>query len=168
MRTKILRNTFINVGAFFALAQLLTAGTNDSVLNFSRTPFLRPQPTIITFDAPGAGTGPGQGTLVAGINPTGVIVGGYPDANNVEHGYLRASDGAFTTYEVPGGGTGPFQGTSPNCINPAGATAGTWEDPSNVGHAYVRAPDGAITSFDAPGAVPGHSAPYRLASTRRG
>jgi hypothetical protein len=35
--------------------------------------------TFITFDAPGAGTG---------INPAGVIMGLYIDANNVYHGFL--------------------------------------------------------------------------------
>ena len=103
MKTNILRNTFISVGALFALTQLLTAGS--------------PQPTIITFDAPGA-----VDTLVAGITPGGVITGGFLDANNVEHTYLRFPDGTFTTFDAPGAGTGPFQGTGPNGINPAGAT----------------------------------------------
>jgi len=44
MRTTIVRNIFISVGVLFALTGLLSAD--------------KPQPTIITFDAPGAGTGP--------------------------------------------------------------------------------------------------------------
>jgi hypothetical protein len=77
-KPKILPIPLISVGALFALTQLLTAATEDGVWNFSKTPFVRPQPTIIIFDAPGAGTGgPFQGTLVAGINPAGVIAGGF-------------------------------------------------------------------------------------------
>jgi len=42
-----------------------------------------------TIDAPGAGTGAGQGTLVADITPAGDMAGFYVDANNVAHGFLR-------------------------------------------------------------------------------
>ena len=47
------------------------------------------QSQIITFDAPGAGTGAFQGTLPYGINPEGAIAGYYVDASNVAHGFLR-------------------------------------------------------------------------------
>jgi len=57
MKTKILRNIFLSVGVLFASAQLLSAGMNDGVLNFSNTPLVRPQATFITFDAPGAVNG---------------------------------------------------------------------------------------------------------------
>jgi hypothetical protein len=43
---------------------------------------------LTTFDAPGAGTGLGQGTVPATINPPGAIVGFYLDASNVYHGFL--------------------------------------------------------------------------------
>jgi hypothetical protein len=43
---------------------------------------------IITFDAPGAGTGFNQGTLPLAITPEGVIMGLYRDANNLSHGFL--------------------------------------------------------------------------------
>ena len=71
---------------------------------FLRTP---DDGTITTFDAPGAGTGPSQGTLAEDINPEGVIAGEYSDASNVVHGFLRTEDGAFTTFDVSGAGTGP-------------------------------------------------------------
>jgi len=45
--------------------------------------------TITTIDAPGAGTGPGQGTQCGSINPAGAITGSYIDSNNVFHGFLR-------------------------------------------------------------------------------
>jgi len=132
-----IRKIFISVGLLFALTGPLAAD--------------KPQPTIITFDAPGA-----VATFVAGINPAGVISGGYVDANNVLHGYVRAPDGTFTTYEAPGAGTGPGQGTGPNGINnPAGDITGNVTDASNVTHGYVRAKDGTITTFDAPGAGTG-------------
>jgi hypothetical protein len=43
---------------------------------------------IITFDAPGAGTGIGQGTFPSNPTPAGAIVGFYLDASNVAHGFL--------------------------------------------------------------------------------
>src|SRR5262249_4194671 len=57
-----------------------------------------PNGTITTFDAPGAGTGAFQGTVVNGINPAGVTEGAYLDASNVNHGYVRAPNGTFTTF----------------------------------------------------------------------
>ena len=56
--------------------------------------FLRsPRGRVITFDAPGAGTGSYQGTACQfcglGINDAGAITGSYIDANNVYHGFLR-------------------------------------------------------------------------------
>ena len=66
MRTKILRNIIISVGAFFAFTRLLTAGTSDGVPNFNDG-LLRPQPTFVTFDVPDAA----KGTFPVGINPGG-------------------------------------------------------------------------------------------------
>jgi hypothetical protein len=43
---------------------------------------------ITTFDAPGAGTGSGQGTVLYTINPPGAIVGFYADSSYVSHGFL--------------------------------------------------------------------------------
>ena len=56
-KTKILRNTFIGVGMLFALVQRLAAGATGHVLDSGELPITIP---IITFDAPGAGTGPQQ------------------------------------------------------------------------------------------------------------
>ena len=70
MKTKILRNIFPNSGVVAAaitsilvlgiLAPTAFSGTSDGVLNFSNTPFVGPETTITTFDAPGAGTGPAR------------------------------------------------------------------------------------------------------------
>src|SRR5215471_20448889 len=117
-KTKIVRNIFLSVGVLFALGRLLGAGMNDPLLNFSNAPLV-PAPAIITFDAPGAGTGPGQGTLVGVMDPTTggtTITGFYLDAGDVFHGYLRAPNGTITIFDAPGSGTGPFQGTQPASI----------------------------------------------------
>jgi len=58
--------------ACFALARPLAAGTRDGGLDFSNTPV---GVGIITFDAPGAGTDPMQGTLAFAINQAGTIRG---------------------------------------------------------------------------------------------
>jgi hypothetical protein len=44
--------------------------------------------TVTLLDAPGAGTGRGQGTIPVSINPGGQIAGYYLDANYVYHGFL--------------------------------------------------------------------------------
>ena len=107
---------------------------------------------IITFDAPGAGTGPGQGTFAFFINPARVLEGQYIDANNVSHGFVRSPDGSITTFDAPGAGTGPGQGTLPFSLNPRGEITGVYTDASGLTHGFVRAPDGTFTKFDAPGA----------------
>src|SRR5215472_15559666 len=155
-KTKILRNTFVSVGMFFALGRLLFAGTTDSVLNFSKYALGIPQPPIITFDAPGAGTGPGQGTQGLAINPGGVIAGDYVDASNVFHGILRGFDtGTITPFDAPGAGTEPYQGTVASSINSAGVIAGLYVDQGVVFHGFVRASDGTFTTFDVLGAGTG-------------
>jgi hypothetical protein len=68
------------VFACFALVQLPAAGTQNGVPNWRNTPL---EPAIITFDAPGAGTSPGQGTIPYAINPASTIMGFDLDASNV-------------------------------------------------------------------------------------
>ena len=128
-----------------------SGGTNDGVLNFSTTPLLLRQPTITTFDAPGAGTGPGQGTITFAINPAGTISGRYADAGGAIHAILRNPDGTIISFDAPGAGTGPRQGTRPFSINPAGTSAGYYNDASGVFHGFLRTPDGVITIFERPG-----------------
>lgn len=132
-----------------------SGGAINGVQNFSNTALLRPTPTTTTFDAPGAGTGPFQGTFTIGINTNGAITGWYVDAANVNHAFVRASDGTITTFDVPGAGTGPFQGTSAQAINGPGAVTGEYVDAGDVNHGFVRASDGNLTTFDVPGAGTG-------------
>ena len=79
----------LSVGVLFALVGLLAADAGDSVLSISSSPLGAPPPAIITFDAPGAGAGPFQGTLAFAINPGGTIAGYYFDPNPVTHGFVR-------------------------------------------------------------------------------
>lgn len=119
-------------------------------------------PRFITFDAPGAGTGSGQGTGCFAytdcsvlINNFGAITGYYLDANNVFHGFVRSPQGNFTNFEAPGSDTNPndFNGTLPNAINDAGAIAGVYYDVNNVAHGFLRGPEGGMTTFDPPGST---------------
>src|SRR5213078_3601035 len=110
------------------LTPTASSSTSDGFANFSDTPFVRPESTITTFDAPDAGTGPGQGTNAFSITAEGAIAGRYSDAGDVFHGFLRTPDGAITTFDVPGAGTGPGQGTRAANINPAEAIAGRYID----------------------------------------
>ncbi|MGA2072901.1 MAG: hypothetical protein ABSH52_05290 [Terriglobia bacterium] len=102
---------------------------------------------LIEFDAPGAV----NGTNGWALNPAGVVIGSYEDANYVEHSFLRAPDGTFTTFDPPGA----VNGSAPEAINPQGAVTGIYLDASLAPHGFLRAPDGTFTSFDAPGAGPG-------------
>ena len=111
------------------------------------------EPRIITFDAPGADTKPGDnnGTYSSGINASGAITGSYQDTNETYHGFLRSPDGKFTTFEVPGADTGAYNGTSPAAINDLGVITGSYYDASGFGHGFLRSPDGKFTTFDVPG-----------------
>jgi len=110
------------------------------------------KPKIITFDVPGAGSGSGQGTFPYGIDSLGTIIGPYVDADNVNHGFVRTRDGAFTTFDAPGAGTGPGQGTVALAINPAGAVTGMYFDANCLYHGFLRDPDGTIATIDVPSA----------------
>jgi hypothetical protein len=111
--------------------------------------------TITSFDAPGAGTGPLQGTYATNINPLGTIIGFSRDANDVRHGFVRSQDGTFTIFDAPGAGTGPGQGTRAYSTNPSGTITGFFIDSAGAVHGYVRSDQGVITVFDAPGAGTG-------------
>jgi hypothetical protein len=111
------------------------------------------KPHIITFDAPGADTKPGDfnGTYAMSINFLGAITGSYQDANSTFHGFLRSPKGTFTTFEAPGADTGPFNGTSPTSINDLGVITGNYVDASGFSHGFLRSTEGTFTTFDVPG-----------------
>jgi hypothetical protein len=112
---------------------------------------------IIKFDAPGAGTGAGQGTFAININSFGVAVGYFVDDNTVYHGFVRSPFGHLKTIDAPGAGAvpGSAQGTIVESINDEGTIAGQYQDANYVYHCFLRYLDGRIITFDAPGAGTG-------------
>jgi hypothetical protein len=78
--------------------------------------------------------------LPANINAQGAVTGNYVDASDVNHGFVRGTDGAITTFDAPGAGTGPGQGTIPLCNNPVDAITGDYLDASDVFHGFLRSP----------------------------
>jgi hypothetical protein len=58
------------------------------------------------IDAPGAGTGAGQGTFLQNVTDSDLTFGYYVDSNSVAHGFLRSREGNYTTFDVPGAGAG--------------------------------------------------------------
>ena len=67
-------------------------------------------------------------------------MGQYVEANNVNHGFVRATDGKITTFNAPGACTGAGQGTIPLTNNRKGAIAGWFIDANNVYHGFLRMP----------------------------
>ena len=98
-----------------------------------------------SFDAPGA-----MGTFSASIdalNPQGDMVGGFPDAQGVNHGYLRTAAGAITQIDGPGQSQTFVTG-----IDSGGVVVGAYFD-SAGGHGFLRARSGLMTTFEYPGAI---------------
>jgi uncharacterized membrane protein len=82
------------------------------------------------------------GTAVFGINPGGDLVGGYLDAANRIHGFLRQS-GTITTIDVPGAALTTCRG-----INAKGEIVGRFDT-----HGFLRKTDGTFATIDFPGAT---------------
>jgi hypothetical protein len=133
----------------------LVAGAFAIVLMTALAPARAQETNIITFDAPGADTTPGDfsGTFPAGINVWGTITGYYQDVNGTYHAFVRYANGKFSTFDAPGADTTPgdFNGTIPSGINDLGVIIGNYYDVNGNGHAFVRSPDGKFTVFDVSG-----------------
>ncbi len=116
--------------------------------------FFRAADGVITeFDAPGAGTGPGQGTDLAGadgLNASGAVTGASIDATNVYHGFVRSRNGDFTLFDPPGSAD-----TFQSGINAGGDVSGSYIDSDGVNHGYIRAKQGRFTDINVPGAGTG-------------
>jgi hypothetical protein len=129
----------------------------------------RPDGTVITYDAPGAGKTPGnpnnisplgdylyQGTNLAGLSPGlnvwGAVTSAYLDENNVYHGYQRSPAGVFTQFDAPGAGKGSAQGTIPIGLNDLGGITGFYLDSNNVFHGFLGSTVRGFADLDAPGA----------------
>ena len=77
--------TSVYVHITLALCVILLLGVSQPAAHGN---LRAPDGSFTTFDAPGAGTGPGQGTYVDGIDPAGTIAGSYVDASGASHGFL--------------------------------------------------------------------------------
>lgn len=118
---------------------------------------------FVPFDAPGAMGTPqpacGQmcGTEAYSIDSQGDIVGTYQDANVVQHGYLRNSQGSFVTFDAPHVAPSPGlnQGTVANAMNDGGVITGYYQSADLVYHAFMRNKDGSMVTFEAQGAATG-------------
>lgn len=76
----------------------------------------------------------------SGITPGGAIVGSFNDGLTINHGFLRAHDGAIATFDAPGAGSGFNQGTAPLGITPGGTIMGLYVDANYVTHGFVLTP----------------------------
>ncbi|KAA6459548.1 hypothetical protein DYQ86_15605 [Acidobacteria bacterium AB60] len=116
--------------------------------------FLRnPNGTIVTFDAPGAGTGPYLGTSPSSMNDFGEITGNYLDVNGYSHGFVRTPEGRFLSLDVPG--AGGF-GSTPKAVNLEGAIVGFYTDSNYAFRAFLRRPDGTFVTWVDPGECTGN------------
>jgi hypothetical protein len=85
-----------------------------------------PKGTIISFDAPNAGSTESQGTYGESINDAVVVAGYYFDQFFVYHGFQLTTYSTVTEFDAPGAGTGPDQGTLTTAINAAEIIVGNY------------------------------------------
>ena len=138
----------------------ISGAYEDNSGNFVDHGLIRsPQGKFTVYNAPGAGTGPYQGTGCPGcsvpVNQFGATAGYVIDAQNVVHGYLRHPWGEITTFDAPAGAGSAGFGCFADCslgLNDWGAITGSYADASFTSHGFLRSRDGHITTFDAPGA----------------
>ncbi len=111
------------------------------------------KPTIIEFNAPGAGTGAYQGTIAVQINAAGAIIGYYFTGSSAVGGYgfVRTPGGNFTSFNPPDA----FY-TYPQSINPNGDVAG-YSFNNAVASGFLRAPGGDLTTIEVSGAGTGYA-----------
>ena len=107
-----------------------------------------------TIDHPDAGSEPGTGTAVFGINDRGRIVGTYIDPGGKGHGFVRdkgrgarRDDGVFTTIDFPGAAS-----TLALAINNRDQILGTSIDSENRKHGFLLE-EGEFTAIDHPDAT---------------
>ena len=73
----------------------------------------------------------------SGITPEDAIIGSFNDGFTINHGFLRAREGAVTTFDFPGAGRGFNQGTAALGITPAGVIMGLYIDTNNLHHGFL-------------------------------
>ena len=154
-------NCFGNEASNINVFGVIAGNFEDNGANFAGHAMIRhPNGSIVAFEAPGAGSGPGQGTgcpgCFAGLNLFGVTAATFTDSNNTNHGYIRNPDGKIVTFDAPGAGTGNFIGTGcgsdcPTGLNDFGFVTGPYIDANFVFHGFVRNPEGKIVTIDPAG-----------------
>jgi len=110
--------------------------------------------TLTEYDAPGAGSGPGQGTLACAsdcLNAAGDTAGSYTDSAYVSHGFIRDKHGNVTEFDPPGASNGTYA----SGIDAGGEVVGAYLDANDVFHGFLREKNGRITDVDVPGAGTG-------------
>ncbi|HWF40173.1 MAG TPA: hypothetical protein VG322_16730 [Candidatus Acidoferrales bacterium] len=100
------------------------------------------------FDAPSAGSGPGQGTTPWAINGKGEIAGVFIDNMGVPHGFLRSSSGSFVSFDAPNASQRADGGTTPRSINEPGDVAGYFSATTGTNRGFLRRNDGSFAIFD--------------------
>jgi uncharacterized membrane protein len=109
--------------------------------------------TYISFDAPGAGTGPDQGTFPTAITRNGFIGVTVKDNNSFSHGFVRLANGKFTKVQPPHSIDTHIAG-----VNWRGQVAGSFFDKvGGISHGYVKNANGTYVQLDVPGAIGGTS-----------
>jgi len=76
-------------------------------------------------------------TYVLAINAGGLIAGTENDGYNINHGYVRLTNGNIITLDAPGAGS---YGTVATAINAVGQVTGWYNDTSNVTHGFLWKP----------------------------
>lgn len=131
------------IAALATVATTLPAGANGMLGTFT------------TVDAQGAGTSPGQGSILQGISNDGALVGLYENANNLDIGYVVRGSFQQTVVD-PGADRGsiapPNSGQGTNSYSTNGTTVvGDFVGPSGVFQGFTfRA--GRYSTLDAPDA----------------
>jgi hypothetical protein len=103
---------------------------------------------IHTFDAPGAGKGPQQGTAFLGVNSAGTEIGFFYDPANAIHGFALTAQGQFSVVDPPGA-----LSTTVRAISRSGVIVGDYTDSAQKQHGFIRQASGATTTLDAPDAL---------------
>ena len=113
-------------------------------------PLFGQTPSFTSFDAPGAGSGIGQGTFPVAINSEGVIAGYYIDSSFVSHGFVRQANGRIIQFIPPNMSNVFIYG-----INNGGQVLGkgstTVRPIEQV--AFIRYPDGTYTIISIAGSA---------------
>jgi len=82
-------------------------------------------------------------TSAVSIDNAGIITGSWLDENGAEHGFIRATNGAFTAFDVPGA-----TATIPVSLNGNATVVGVYEDANGNYSGFTRSSNQTITTFE--------------------